>query len=75
MSDLRLAGPVGKISLASDNHFIRACRWVSALALTRLPGPASPPADQQQLLAATIQPIASFVVLGHYSWATVGILR
>lgn len=38
--------------------------FVSALALTRLPIPATPPADQEQLLAATIQPIVSFVVLG-----------
>lgn len=38
--------------------------FVSALALTRLPTPENPPADQQQLLAAVIQPIVSFVVLG-----------
>ncbi|KIJ67909.1 hypothetical protein HYDPIDRAFT_37494 [Hydnomerulius pinastri MD-312] len=38
--------------------------FVSALALTRLPIPTSPPADQAQVLAATIQPIVSFVVLG-----------
>ncbi|KAH7912396.1 Sodium/hydrogen exchanger family-domain-containing protein [Hygrophoropsis aurantiaca] len=38
--------------------------FVSALALTRLPAPESPPADQAQLLAATIQIIVSFVVLG-----------
>ncbi|KAH7888580.1 Sodium/hydrogen exchanger family-domain-containing protein [Phlebopus sp. FC_14] len=37
--------------------------FVSALALTRLPVPANPPADQAQLLAATIQPVVSFVVL------------
>ncbi|KAG1862573.1 Cation/H+ exchanger [Suillus subalutaceus] len=38
--------------------------FVSALALTRLPTPENPPADQAQYLAATIQPIVSFVVLG-----------
>ncbi|KAH7918314.1 hypothetical protein BV22DRAFT_1041837 [Leucogyrophana mollusca] len=38
--------------------------FVSALALTRLPAPQSPPADQAELLAATIQIIVSFVVLG-----------
>jgi len=38
--------------------------FVSALALTRLPEPMDPPANQAQLLAATIQPIVSFVVLG-----------
>ncbi|KAI6026254.1 Sodium/hydrogen exchanger family-domain-containing protein [Pisolithus microcarpus] len=38
--------------------------FVSALALTRLPTPENPPADQQQRLAAMIQPIVSFVVLG-----------
>ncbi|KAI6046092.1 Cation/H+ exchanger, partial [Pisolithus marmoratus] len=38
--------------------------FVSALALTRLPTPENPPANQEQLLAATIQPIVSFVVLG-----------
>lgn len=38
--------------------------FVSALALTRLPVPASPPENQPQFLAATIQPIVSFVVLG-----------
>ncbi|KAG2345600.1 Sodium/hydrogen exchanger [Suillus weaverae] len=38
--------------------------FVSTLALTRLPTPENPPADQAQYLAATIQPIVSFVVLG-----------
>ncbi|KAG6331419.1 hypothetical protein ID866_7672 [Astraeus odoratus] len=38
--------------------------FVSALAVTRLPAPANPPANQSQLLAAVIQPIVSFVVLG-----------
>lgn len=38
--------------------------FVSALALTRLPVPMNPPANQAQLLAAMIQPIVSFVVLG-----------
>lgn len=38
--------------------------FVSSLALTRLPTPEHPPADQAQFLAATIQPIVSFVVLG-----------
>ncbi|KAG2043601.1 Sodium/hydrogen exchanger family-domain-containing protein [Suillus americanus] len=38
--------------------------FVSGLALTRLPTPEHPPANQAQYLAATIQPIVSFVVLG-----------
>ncbi|KAG8213687.1 Cation/H+ exchanger [Butyriboletus roseoflavus] len=38
--------------------------FVSALALTQLPAPANPPANQGQLLAAMIQPLVSFVVLG-----------
>lgn len=38
--------------------------FVSSLALTRLPTPEHPPADQAQFLAATIQTIVSFVVLG-----------
>jgi len=38
--------------------------FVSTLALTRLPTPSDPPADQQEFLAATLQPIVSFVVLG-----------
>lgn len=38
--------------------------FVSALALTRLPTPANPPENQAQSLAAVIQPIVSFVVLG-----------
>jgi len=38
--------------------------FVSTLALTRLPTPHYPPENQAELLAATIQPIVSFVVLG-----------
>ncbi|KIK44638.1 hypothetical protein CY34DRAFT_22973 [Suillus luteus UH-Slu-Lm8-n1] len=38
--------------------------FVSTLARTRLPTPEDPPADQAQFLAATIQTIVSFVVLG-----------
>ncbi|KAF8558063.1 hypothetical protein OG21DRAFT_1595669 [Imleria badia] len=38
--------------------------FVAALALTRLPVPENPPANQAQLLAAMIQPIVSFIVLG-----------
>ncbi|KAG1770447.1 Sodium/hydrogen exchanger family-domain-containing protein [Suillus occidentalis] len=38
--------------------------FVSNLALTRLPTPEHPPANQAQYLAATIQPIVSFIVLG-----------
>ncbi|KAF7365764.1 Na-H-Exchanger domain-containing protein [Mycena venus] len=38
--------------------------FVSTLALTRLPTPHNPPENQQELLAATIQPIVAFVVLG-----------
>lgn len=38
--------------------------FVSSLALTRLPTPEHPPSNQAQFLAATIQPIVSFIVLG-----------
>ncbi|KAJ7236254.1 Sodium/hydrogen exchanger family-domain-containing protein [Mycena haematopus] len=38
--------------------------FVSTLALTRLPTPHDPPENQQELLAAAIQPIVAFVVLG-----------
>ncbi|KAF7296875.1 Na-H-Exchanger domain-containing protein [Mycena indigotica] len=38
--------------------------FVSSLAVKRLPHPHDPPANQQELLAATLQPIVSFVVLG-----------
>ncbi|KAG0706133.1 Cation/H+ exchanger [Suillus ampliporus] len=38
--------------------------FVSVLASKRLPTPDNPPADQAQYLAATIQPIVSFIVLG-----------
>ncbi|KAJ7454316.1 Sodium/hydrogen exchanger [Mycena galericulata] len=38
--------------------------FVSTLALTRLPTPSNPPANQQELLAAALQPIVAFVVLG-----------
>ena len=38
--------------------------FVSTLARTRLPSPADPPANEQEMLAATIQTIVSFVVLG-----------
>jgi hypothetical protein len=52
--------------------------FVAALALTRLPVPENPPANQAQLLAAMIQPIVSFIVLGsiivrkHYSCLSCG---
>lgn len=38
--------------------------FVSTLALTRLPTPQLPPRNQQEFLAATLQTIVSFVVLG-----------
>ncbi|KAI0712951.1 Sodium/hydrogen exchanger family-domain-containing protein [Cerioporus squamosus] len=38
--------------------------FVSTLAVTELPTPQSPPQDQAELLAATLQTIVSFVVLG-----------
>jgi hypothetical protein len=38
--------------------------FISTLALTRLPTPNDPPRNQQELLAATLQPITAFVVLG-----------
>ncbi|EPT04950.1 hypothetical protein FOMPIDRAFT_46117, partial [Fomitopsis schrenkii] len=38
--------------------------FVSTLAVTRLPAPHSPPEGQAELLAATIQTVVSFVILG-----------
>jgi hypothetical protein len=38
--------------------------FISSLALTRLPIPHDPPQNQQEHLAATLQPIVSFIVLG-----------
>lgn len=38
--------------------------FVSTLALTKLPVPNDPPRNQQEILAATMQTIVSFVVLG-----------
>lgn len=38
--------------------------FISTLAVSQLPVPHSPPENQQELLAATLQPIVSFVVLG-----------
>ncbi|ESK96445.1 hypothetical protein Moror_6953 [Moniliophthora roreri MCA 2997] len=38
--------------------------FVSSLALSKLPEPASPPQSQAELLAAIIQPIVAFIVLG-----------
>jgi sodium/hydrogen antiporter len=38
--------------------------FISTLAQTRLPEPHDPPANQTELLAACLQPIVSFVVLG-----------
>ena len=38
--------------------------FVSTLAVTELPTPQSPPQDQAEALAATLQTIVSFVVLG-----------
>lgn len=38
--------------------------FISSLALSKLPTPHSPPADQTEVLAAVLQPIISFVVLG-----------
>ncbi|KAK0189607.1 Cation/H+ exchanger [Armillaria mellea] len=38
--------------------------FISTLALTELPEPHNPPESQQELLAATLQPIVSFVILG-----------
>ncbi|KAG1867350.1 Cation/H+ exchanger [Suillus subluteus] len=54
------------VFMASLSQVSESCVavFVSALALTRLPTPENPPADQAQYLAATIQPIVSFVVLG-----------
>lgn len=38
--------------------------FVSALATVRLPKPQSPPQNQPEMLAATLQTIVAFVVLG-----------
>jgi hypothetical protein len=38
--------------------------FISSLALSKLPVPQDPPADQTELLAAAMSPIISFVVLG-----------
>jgi sodium/hydrogen antiporter len=38
--------------------------FISTLALSRLPQPHNPPRSQQELLAATLQIIVSFIVLG-----------
>ncbi|KAJ7086783.1 Sodium/hydrogen exchanger family-domain-containing protein [Mycena belliarum] len=38
--------------------------FVSTLALSRLPIPQDPPANQEELLAAMLQPLVAFVVLG-----------
>ena len=38
--------------------------FISTLAVTELPEPQSPPQDQAELLAATLQTIVAFVVLG-----------
>lgn len=38
--------------------------FISTLAVTRLPVPHSPPQGQAELLAATLQTIVSFIVLG-----------
>ena len=38
--------------------------FISTLALTRLPEPQSPPQGQPEYLAATLQPIVAFIVLG-----------
>ena len=38
--------------------------FISTLAITRLPEPQEPPENQTELLAACLQPIVSFVVLG-----------
>ena len=38
--------------------------FISTLAVTELPEPQSPPQSQAELLAATLQTIVAFVVLG-----------
>jgi len=37
--------------------------FISTLAITRLPVPQDPPANQKEILAASLQPIVSFIVL------------
>jgi hypothetical protein len=38
--------------------------FISTLALTRLPTPHDPPQGQAELLAACLEPIVAFIVLG-----------
>ena len=38
--------------------------FISTLALTRLPEPHSPPQSQAEYLAATLQPVVAFIILG-----------
>jgi hypothetical protein len=38
--------------------------FISTLALKRLPTPHDPPENQAELLAASLQPIVAFIVLG-----------
>ena len=38
--------------------------FISTLAITELPRPNDPPASQNELLAASLHPIVSFIVLG-----------
>jgi hypothetical protein len=38
--------------------------FISTLAISRLPHPQDPPASQMDLLALTLHPIVSFVILG-----------
>ena len=38
--------------------------FISTLALSHLPVPHDPPQNQQEMLAAVLQPIVSFIVLG-----------
>ena len=48
--------------------------FVSTMALTRLPTPHSPPENEQELLAAVLQVIVSFVVMGSILFRMSGLL-
>ncbi|EJF57784.1 hypothetical protein DICSQDRAFT_173653 [Dichomitus squalens LYAD-421 SS1] len=57
-------GPVSDILADTIPHMGVGAIFVSTLAVTELPTPQSPPQDQAETLAATLQAIVSFVVLG-----------
>jgi NhaP-type Na+/H+ or K+/H+ antiporter len=54
----------GVLTRVSNTQMGVGAVFVSTLALHRLPTPHDPPQNQQEILAASIQPIVAFVVLG-----------